>query len=78
MISTRLDIVCIFQKFDCFYKKGPNECLDDINTLNNINTDDIVKPSVAGGHAVVIIGMNESCRYFKIKNSWGGNFADKG
>lgn len=67
-----------WDKFSCFYRQKSNACLDNINTLNDVNTDDIVKPSDAGGHAVVIIGMNESRRYFKIKNSWGGNFGDKG
>ena len=30
------------------------------------------------GHAMCIIGINKSKRYFKVKNSWGRDFSDDG
>eukprot|EP01084_Bolivina_argentea_P009366 17499_1 len=49
------------------------------NEKTGVLTKGMLKDSTKGsGHAVVIVGVNEMNSYWKIKNSWGSNFADCG
>jgi len=34
--------------------------------------------SILGGHSVLIIGYNDSTQRFKVRNSWGTGWGDKG
>lgn len=38
----------------------------------------IGKGNIIGGHAILLVGYNDSTRRFKFKNSWGVDWGDKG
>ena len=39
---------------------------------------DISKEKMLGGHAIVLVGYNDSVQYFKFQNSWSTKWGDKG
>jgi C1A family cysteine protease len=39
---------------------------------------DVSKESLLGGHAVLLVGYNNSTQRFIVKNSWGTNWGDRG
>lgn len=49
-------------------------------SLMNVGEDGIYKPKgqVLGGHAVAIVGYKDATKTFIVRNSWGGNWGDKG
>lgn len=36
------------------------------------------KENLLGGHAILVVGYDDSTKYFKVRNSWGDTWGDKG
>jgi C1A family cysteine protease len=55
---------------------------DSFNSANAISTGRIPDPkpteSIVGGHAICIVGYDDTKRRFRFENSWGADWGDKG
>lgn len=55
--------------YESFHAVGPD---------GKIPIPDTSKETFYGGHALVVVGYNDEERYFKIKNSWGESWGNRG
>lgn len=69
-ISNNFPIVFGFDVFESFENLSENN--NFIVSFPQINEKQL------GGHAVVIVGFNDETKLFKIRNSWGESWGDKG
>ena len=47
-------------------------------TTGNMPYPNVNREAVLGGHAVLIVGYNDTTQRFIVRNSWGTGWGDKG
>jgi C1A family cysteine protease len=80
-LSTVADIrSCIATGYPCLVGFTVYESFENEQTANTgiMPQPNKAKERVLGGHEVLFIGFDDSRQAFKVRNSWGANWGDKG
>lgn len=51
---------------------------DDVATTGIVPMPNIMKEELLGGHAVLVVGYDDTNQWAIVRNSWGDNWGDKG
>lgn len=71
VLASGLPFLVGFSVYDSFES-------NEVATTGIVPMPDLNRESVLGGHAVVAVGYDNSTRTFKMRNSWGMSWGDRG